>query len=100
MAKKMSSFQELGREVLGYEIFTVFAVDLINSSGRKGLKLIRIEDSTGQNVPVHEFIKKYHIDPKSLNVDFIGMKGYQVSNKVRVLKIKAKRKEQESQENK
>ncbi len=98
--KKFVSFEQLGREVLGYETFTAYCVDLINNRGQRGLKLLRIENATGQNVPVHEFLAKYHIEPKSLGIDYIGSKGYQVGNKIKVLKIKAKRKEQNQQENK
>ncbi|MBD6956121.1 MAG: hypothetical protein F9Y92_05725 [Thermoplasmatales archaeon] len=93
--KQMKSFEALGKELLGVETFTAFVIELINGNGQKGFKILRLEDSKGKSIEVKEFLKQFHIDPRSNGVDFIGNRGYPISGKVKVVKIKAKRKEQE-----
>jgi hypothetical protein len=98
MAKKMSSFQELGREY-GIQEYKVYYLEILSSTGRKGAKLIRVETLDGREIPVKEFISKNSLTPQSLGVEFIGTKGFVVSNKIKLAKIRTKPQNQEQQVN-
>mgnify|MGYP001626331344 CR=1 FL=1 len=98
--EKAKSFKELGK-LLGIEehIYTLFAVELLNSQGKKGLKIIRVETQNGEAIPIKKFLEEHRLDPVQLGYDFIGSKGIPINNKIKVVKVKI-RKQQEQQDQK
>jgi hypothetical protein len=96
MEKKFKDFQALG-QAYGIQLFNVYYTELLSSSGRKGARIIRVE-SNGQTIPVKEFIAKHRISPELIapDIEFIGTRGYNLDNKIKIARIKLKTQSQEN----
>ncbi len=93
MERKVKDFKQLG-QMLGITEYTLYGLEMLSNSGRKGYKILRVEGPEG-NIPVKEFLARARLKPEQIGFEFIGTRGNVISNKIRIVKVKLKQQEED-----